>query len=193
MNFAGPLVTFLWNLLPQRQHRSAGETLQFALHSFLWACALLLLGTQLSHTLDTYQRAQQEYRDALRIYHVEACATYNGPMDAKAQACSALSIVIQAWPLSRALIQVTRDWRIGLASALVAVTEQLQYKVALALLALALCSYAWKLFRCGKEKSVKAWHKKRYEETEKEMMARMAQKMQLIGAGFGQHQQAPVM
>jgi hypothetical protein len=179
MNFAGPLVAFLWNLLP-RKNQTLSEGVQYALHSFFWACVLVLVASQTTHALDVYQHAQQEYRDALRVYNDEACRTYGGPMPEKSRACSALNIKIQAWPLSRALIRVTHDWRAGLQQALVAVTENLHYKVVLVLLALALASYAWRLLRCGKEKAGKAWQKKRYAETEKEMLARMGKQWHLL-------------
>lgn len=172
MNFAGPLVGFLWNLLPRRG-QSTSEVLQCALHSFFWACVLVLVASQATHALDTYHHARQEYSDALYVYSKEQCANYPGPMQPKLRECSRLNMLIQTWPMSRALIRVTQDWRLGLQQAVAALAENMYYKAVLLLFALALCSYAWKLMRCGKEKVVKAWRAKQMKETEKTMAARL--------------------
>ena len=180
MNFAGPLAGFLWNLLPRRG-QTTSEVLQCALHSFFWACVLVLVASQATHALDTYHHARQEYSDALYVYNKEQCQNYPGPMEAKMRECSRLNMLIQTWPLSRALIRVTQDWRAGLHHALVAVAENMYYKVILLLFALALCSYAWKLARCGKEKAVKAWRAKQLKETDKAMKTRLGNLCHLLG------------
>ena len=172
MNFAGPLMAFLWNLLPRRGQNTA-EVLQYALHSFFWACVLMLVASQATHALDVYHHTRQEYSDAQYVYNKDQCATYTGPMQAKMRECSRLNMLLQTWPASRALIRVMHDWRLGLYQAVVTVGENMYYKLVLLLFALALCSYAWKMARCGKDKAVKAWRLKRAQETDKEMLARM--------------------
>lgn len=163
----GPLLTFLWQCVtaPFRRDASWSDTIRAALHTFFLGCCFVVLVQQCSLATEMYQSAKQAHLDARRIYLEEDCARYSGASRARLAECSEMAVLINTWPLVRALTRLTQSWHsclfMSCGDLIVAVSQQLQYKIVLVLLALALTSYVARLFQCTKKKSQKLVSAKR--------------------------------
>lgn len=168
MSCIGLFISFLYNCLPKK-NQTITESIQYALHLFLMGCVLVIITQQLTHTLDIYYSSQQEYRDAVKLYAEEDCAIYRGSSRARLQECSELNTLIKTSIIARTLIRVTQSWNsciyMSCTDLVDAVCTQLQYKIAVFLVLLAIISYSMKIFRCTKKKSKDYLHKKQYELT----------------------------
>jgi hypothetical protein len=135
--------------------------------------------------LEIYHREDQLYKDALKFYQAERCATYDGTSRGLRQECSDRNIIIHTSTLSRTLIRVSSGWNSCLympcGDLLHAVSSQLQYKIAFLLVVLAFTSYAFNLFKCTKKKSSELFQRKRLACTEKEYIRRIMAEYQDMG------------
>ncbi len=156
MNCIGLFISFVFNCLPKK-NQTMGESIQYALHLFLCGCILVIVTQQITMTVDTYYTTLQEYRNAVKLYAEEDCATYRGSSRARLQECSELNIIIRSSVYARTLIRVTQGWNsciyLSCSDLLIAVSNHLQYKIALVLISLAIISYSMKIFRCTKKRS----------------------------------------
>jgi len=157
MSFAGPLINALYQAWP-REGQSWAVLAQRALHTFFVSCVIVVLAQQTSAFAFHWQTAVEE-RAQVEAAYAEDCVAYRGRNQALLADCSRMNIVLQAAPLTRALMRFTAEWHSCLwapcteLASLVA--SQLQYRLLLVLLALALASYAFRLFRCAKQRGTK--------------------------------------
>ncbi len=172
MSCLGLFVSFIYNCLPKK-NQTITESIQYALHLFLMGCVLVIVTQQLTHTLDIYHLSHQEYRDAVKLYAEEGCAHYKGSSRARLQECSELNTIIMTSITTRTLIRVTQSWNsciyLSCTDLVNAICTQLQYKIALVLVLLAVISYSMKIFRCTKKKSKDYIQRKQYEITHKQL------------------------
>jgi hypothetical protein len=156
MNCVGLFISFIFNCLPKK-NQTLGESIQYALHLFLCGCVLVIITQQITLTIDTYYTTVQEYRNAVKLYADEDCATYRGSSRARLQECSELNTIIRSSVYARTLIRVTQGWNsciyLSCSDLLTAVSNHLQYKIALVLISMAIISYSMKIFRCTKKRS----------------------------------------
>lgn len=156
MNCVGLFISFIFNCLPKK-NQTIGESIQYALHLFLCGCVLVIITQQITLTIDTYYTTVQEYRNAVKLYADEDCATYRGSSRARLQECSELNTIIRSSVYARTLIRVTQGWNsciyLSCSDLLTAVSTHLQYKIALVLISMAIISYSMKIFRCTKKRS----------------------------------------
>ena len=136
--------------------------------------------------MDTYYATQQEYRNAKKLYSEEDCSIYRGSSRARLHECSELNTIIQTSVIMRTLIKVTQGWNsciyLSCTDLLTIIGNQLQYKIALVLVTLAIISYSMKLFRCTKKKSKDYIHKKNYQITQKAFMDKELQMKHLLNS-----------
>lgn len=171
MSCIGLLVSFFYNCLPKK-NQTITESIQYALHFFLMGCVLIVVTQQLTNTLDIYYTNQQEYRDAVKLYAEEDCLHYRGSSRARLQECSELNTIIKTSIVVRTLIRATQSWNsciyLSCTDLVTAIGTQLQYKIALVLVLMAIISYSMKIFRCTKKKSKDYLYRKQHEITQKQ-------------------------
>lgn len=154
-----PVVDTLYNFWLPQEKRSLSEQLRLFLHAILISCILVVVSQQLTLLTEVYPQKTEEYTRAKSLYIEEQCAFYKGSSQARLRECSELNIVINSWPLVRAVTHVVRGWNTCLympCNELVRnIADQLQYKIAFILIALALSSYLFNFFSCIKKKPKK--------------------------------------
>jgi len=171
---ARPLLGIVYDLVIPQEKKSLGEIFRSFLHALLVGCLLIIVSQQVSNLNDAYAQKTEEYARALKLYDEEACAYYKGSSQARLKECSELNIIINSWPLSRAVSHVVKGWNTCLympCQELVRnIADQLQYKIAFILIALALSSYLFNFFSCTKKKSKEFYDKYRLKQTMKDNM-----------------------
>ncbi len=174
----GVLGIFYDMLIPQEK-KSFNEILRSTLHCILFGCIMVVVSQQITLLNDLYAMKQEEYVRSGALYVEEQCASYKGSSQARIRECSDLSIIINSWPIARAISVLVRGWNTCLympCNELVRnIADQLQYKIAFIIIALAISSYLFNFFSCIKTKSSEFKEKYRIKQAYKDILSRQQQ------------------
>ena len=169
---ARPLFGIVYDLIVPQEDKSFSQIFRRFLHAMLVGCILIVVSQQFSNLNDAYAHKTEEFERSTRLYEEEGCAYYKGSSQARIKECSELNIIINSWPLARAISHVVKGWNTCLylpCQELVRnIADQLQYKIAFILIALALSSYLFNFFSCTKKKSKEFYDKYRLKQTMKD-------------------------
>jgi len=169
---ARPLLGIFYDLFIPQEKKSFSEIFRSFLHAILVGCIVIIASQQLSNLNDAYAQKTEEFERSTRLYEEEQCAYYKGSSQARIKECSELNIIINSWPVARAVSHVVKGWNTCLylpCNELVRnIADQLQYKIAFILIALALSSYLFNFFSCTKKKSKEFYDKYRLKQTMKD-------------------------
>lgn len=164
-----PFLGILYDLLIPQKKKSFSEIFRSFLHAVLIGCIIVVVSQQFSLIYDVYGQKEREFIKAHDDYVDEECETYKGSSQVRIKKCSEDHIIINSWPIARAISYVTKSWNTCLylpCNELARnIVDHLQYKIAFILLALAISSYMFNFFGCFKRKSREFYDDFRYRET----------------------------
>jgi hypothetical protein len=168
-----PFLCMLYDIFIPQRDESFARIFRRCLHAILIGCIIVVVSQQLSHIYDVYGQKEREFIRATEDYTDEDCAVYRGTSQVRIKKCSEDHIIMNSWPMARAISHVIKGWNTCLympCNELAKnIAEQLQYKIAFILLALALSSYLFNFFGCAKRKSKQFYEEFRYRETMKDL------------------------
>lgn len=172
---ARPLLTFLYELFVPQKEASLNQIVRRFLHGILFSFIIIVASQQLALFYDAYAQKTEDYNGAVRLYAEEECAFYKGSSQARIKECSELNIIINAWPVTRAISHVIRGWNsCGFSPCQELarnIADHIQYKIGFLLIALALASYIYNFIGCTKKKGKDMYDKYRLKQTFKDMEA----------------------
>lgn len=167
--FVTPVVGVFYDIFIPQEKKSFGEIFRSFLHAIVFACFVVVLTQQVSSLGDLYAQKGEEYERAYSLYSAEC--PYSGASAARLRECSDLNIIINSWPMVRAVSQLVKGWNSCLympCNDLVThIANGLPYKIAFALITLGVVSYVLNFFNCVKKKSKDYVDKYRLKETNK--------------------------
>lgn len=157
------------------QGKKYSEIFRTLLHRLLFGFILVVVSQQISLVYDVYAVKSEEFTRANLLYVDEQCASYKGSSQARIKECSELNIIINSWPFVRAISYVVKGYNSCLylpcGEIVRNIADQLQYKIAFILIALALFSYSFNLIGCTKKKGKDLVDKYRWRQTMAEIQA----------------------
>lgn len=186
-----PLLGIFYDLLIPQEKKSLHEIFRSFLHAILFGCIVVMLSQQISLLNDLYAEKGEEFTRATKLYVEEQCEFYRGSSQARIKECSELNIILNSWPIVRALSAVVKTWNTCLYmpcnELMRNVAEHLQYKIAFIVIALAIASYLFNFFSCTKKKSKEWIDKYRFKKTMEDMAAFDQAMKQHHTVNFGSH------
>lgn len=169
----GPVMGVFCDLLVPQQKKSIGEIFRSFLHALLFTCIVVIVSQQVTLLGEIRAQKMEEYERAATLYSEECPYTRSSP--ARLKECSDLNIILNSWPMMRALSLLVKGWNSCLympCNEMVRhITNDLSYKIAFILIALGITSYVFNFFNCFKKKSKEWTDKYRYKETNKAALA----------------------
>lgn len=150
MSLVGPFINFLWQLWPGQDAPPFSVLLQRAIRTFFISCLIVAAAQQVSLLVGLYHEQIEEHAQTTQLY-AEDCLHYRGRNQALLDDCSRMSIILQTGPVTRALMLWSSQWHSCLympcGTVLEIATSNLQYKILLALVGIALLGYGARLFK----------------------------------------------
>lgn len=169
-----PFLKFCVEVFFPRENESMTEMIKRFLRGIVFACLLVVLSQQMMFFWDLYKQKEQERLSAQSFHIEENCDFYRGPSQLRRDECARNNIVLNTWPLTRALTQLVRSWNTCLympcGDLARNIASHLEYKIAFILFSLGLVSYIANFFTCFKRKSVEYGDKIRFKKTQQEQM-----------------------
>jgi hypothetical protein len=170
---------FLYDLVMPQKSKSTGDICIGALRGFLYSMLFALMVQQIFLLTEYHGEKQEEYRRAVQLYTDEACATYKGSSQARLEECSRANIIIHSSPLVRALTKLTTSWT-PWSTLIKNFTEQLQWKIMVLLVVMALATYVYSFFNCAKTRGKNYLEKYKAQKTQQDQMDNLSKKLDTL-------------
>lgn len=179
-----PFLKFSVELFFPRENETLGDMVKRLLRGIVFACLIVVLSQQLMFFWDLYKQKEQERLSAHSFHIEENCEFYRGPSQLRRDECARNNIILNTWPLTRALTHLVRSWNSCLympcGEAVRHIASHLEYKIAFILFSLGVASYIANFFTCFKRKSIEFGDKMRYKKTMQEQMRHFEQQMNAL-------------
>lgn len=147
---------FFWNLFLFKRGDSPTDHVRKVLHTLFLGWLLIVLSQQLALYYEIYNEKLAQYAHTQQMWHEEECATYSGRSVARQEECRQWAIILANSPCVTALSTLVGQWNSCLTMSctelVLTISNNLQYKLLVILLSLAVASYLWKFLSCTRKK-----------------------------------------
>lgn len=176
-----PFMKFCVEVFFPRENETLSDMVKRLLRGIVFACVLVVLSQQLMLFWDLYKQKEQERLSAWSFHVEESCADYRGPSQLRRDECARNNIILNTWPLTRAVTHLVRSWNSCLympcGDLVRQIATHLEYKIAFILFSLGVASYVANFFACFKRKSIEYSDKLRYKKTQQEQLRFIEQQL----------------